>query len=94
MLGHPSICGLEAFLQYYPLAVLLARQDRLLWDDEFFPSTEATCTITGGANFNVLTRLGICGKARKVPKCICSLSIAVYFPLYSSNWVRDLSFHL
>jgi len=33
----------------------LERKDRLLWDDEFFPSTEATCTITGGANFNVLT---------------------------------------
>lgn len=82
------------FLQYYPLAVLLARQDRLLWDDEFFPSTEATCTITGGANFNVLTCLGICRKTRKVPKSICSLIVAVYSPLYSSSWVPDLSFDL
>ncbi|CAK9075671.1 unnamed protein product [Durusdinium trenchii] len=32
----------------------LERKERLLWDDEFFPSTEATCTVTG-TGLRVLT---------------------------------------
>ena len=35
-------------------------QERLLWDDEFFPSTEATCTVTG-TGLRVLTWLGVTG---------------------------------
>lgn len=51
----------------------LERKDRLLWDDEFFPSTEATCTVTG-TNFNVLTYTLINQKAllRRVTYSIVS----------------------